>query len=77
MTRHEVADCIESFLNATGGPWDWDDFIHATIDDPDLTAIQTRCAKLPEEFPPTEPNHYCSAEGFEVLREFVQDLRRN
>ncbi len=77
MTRTEVADVIESFLDGSCGRWDWDDFLHTKLNDSELERIQIRCANLPQEFPPTEQGHYCDAEGFLVLRKMVGDLRRS
>jgi hypothetical protein len=30
-TPNEIAGIIEHFLDGTGGPWDWDDFISCPI----------------------------------------------
>ena len=77
MTKTEIADLIESFLDGSCGDWDWDDFIHTRLNDPELENIQRRCDRLPLEFPPTERGHYCGAEGVEVLKKMVEDLRRS
>ena len=72
----EVASIIEAFLNGTGGPYDWDDFLsRGSIANPELEAIRARCASLPDEFPPTERGHYCSEAGFEVMRGLATRLR--
>ena len=31
MTRQQVADAIEHFLDGTGGKWDWDDLCSSQI----------------------------------------------
>ena len=77
MTKTEIANLIESFLDGSCGEWDWDDFIHTKLNTPELEEIQKRCAYLPQEFPPMERGHYCGAEGFEVLKKMVNDLRRS
>ena len=75
-TRAEIADTIQSFVDGTGGPWDWDDFIcGGSIEDPTLEAIRDRCASLSQEFPPLQPGHYCSDAGVEVMRGFIRRLR--
>jgi hypothetical protein len=72
----EVASIIESFLNDTGGPYDWDDFVcGGNVANPELEAIRARCASLPDEFPPTSSGHYCSEAGFEVMRGLAARLR--
>ena len=77
LTREEVASEIETFLDGSGGTWDWDDFLSIKISDPELEAIRQRCADLPYEFPPREAGHYCSPEGAKVLRSIVRELRRD
>jgi hypothetical protein len=77
MTRADVAKTIEDFLAGTGQPWDWDDFTSVHISDPNLEAIRKRCAQLDLEFPPEKTGHYCGPAGFEVLRQFVRELRAN
>jgi hypothetical protein len=74
LTREEVADIIEAFLNGTGGRWDWDDFCSIRIKDPDLDAIRRRCADLHEEDP--YPAQYCGPAGVEIVRGFVAALRK-
>ena len=72
----EVASILEAFLNDTGGPYDWDDFVcGGSIANPELEAIRARCASLPDEFPPTSSGHYCSEAGFEVMRGLTARLR--
>ena len=72
----EVATYIERSLEGTGGEWDWDDFTSVPIRDPELEKIRLRCLGLDREFPPTEAGAYCSSEGFAVLREMLEQLRR-
>jgi hypothetical protein len=75
MSREQVAAEIEAFLNDTGGPWDWDDFISISLKDPELELIRCRCAGRPEEFPATAPGHDCGPEGVAVLSSIVRNLR--
>lgn len=76
MTKREIADLIESFLDGSCGEWDWDDFMNERLSDPELKEIQVRCASVPQEYPPTERGHYCGPEGLKVLKQMVTDLRR-
>jgi hypothetical protein len=71
-----VADEIDAFLNASGGAQDWSDFCTFTIADPELDEIRARCARLCLEFPPGPSGGYCNEEGLEVLRGYVEYLRR-
>ncbi len=75
LSREEVADEIEAFLNGSGGAHDWSDFCTFTISDPELDKIRARCAQLREEFPPDPSGGYCNEEGLVVLREYVKFLR--
>lgn len=42
----EVLRYLRDFLNGTGGPWDWDDFISIPIADPRLEDLRERAAAL-------------------------------
>ncbi len=75
MRKEEVADLIDSFLDGSCGEWDWDDFMYAKLDDPELKDVQARCAGLPEAYPPGHPGEYCGAEGLEVMRGIAARLR--
>jgi hypothetical protein len=39
------------FIEGTGGPWDWDDFVSIPIADPRLEAIRKRASKFPDVGP--------------------------
>lgn len=72
----EVAEALEAFLNGAGHDRAWDEFLGEPIDDPALDAIRIRCARLPEEFPPTERGQFCSAAGIDVVRGYLRQLSR-
>ena len=76
MTRTEIADLIQSFLDGSCSEWDWDDFLHTPLNDPEFQAVQNQCAALPLDYPPTESGHYTNSEGTEVLKNIVSHLRR-
>jgi hypothetical protein len=75
MSRGEVADTIERFVEGIYRKWEWDDFCSFPIVDPELDLIRARCVSLPQEYPPTEKGHYCSHAGLEVMRQIVLELR--
>ena len=75
MTKKEIADLIEAFIDGRSGDWDWDDFISIKQSDPEIESIRSKCAKLPEKFPPTVKGHYCAPDGFIELKGMVKELR--
>ena len=77
MSYAEVADTLEAFVNGTGGQWDWDNYISATLfDDPYLQEVQRRMIYLSDEYPAPKGQGYCSPDGLAVIKRYVVDLRR-
>jgi hypothetical protein len=77
MSYTEVADTLENFANGTGGPWDWDNYMSATVfHDAYLEEIQLRMVHLSDEFPAPKGQGFCSSDGIEVIRDYVRELRR-
>jgi hypothetical protein len=74
-TVSEVREYLEQFLSGEGSPYDWDDFLSISIKDPYLESIKRRAHGLQGRFPPTEPGHWCSAEGEEILRGLIAELK--
>jgi hypothetical protein len=77
LSREEVADTIETFVNGMGAECDWDDFISIRIKDPELEAVRMRCALMRDEFPPVHARQFCSEVGLETMRRIVANLRAN
>jgi hypothetical protein len=75
MTLEEAADSIDKFVNHTGGPWDWDDFISIRQKDAELEAVRLKCVSVADDFPSTDRRSYCSDAGFDALRDLLKDLR--
>jgi hypothetical protein len=75
MTKLEVANLVESFVNGTCGPWEWDDFVSMKHEDPGIEAISLHCGRIPEQFPSSQENHYCSEEGVAALKQIALLLR--
>ena len=74
MTLEEAVDSIEKFVNHTGSPWDWDDFISVRQKDPEHEAVRMKCVSA-DDFPSTDRRRYCSDAGFDALRDLLTDLR--
>ncbi len=75
LTDEQVYEAIESLINGKGEAWDWDDFLHAPINDPYLKKIQQKCLDLPDEYPRKNSNKYCGEEGFKILQHLSADLK--
>jgi hypothetical protein len=75
-TPADVRRTIEGFLADTLKPWDWDDFLCSPLKNPRLDAIARHCGRLPDEYPPQAPGAFCGPGGLEVLRGYVEELRR-
>ncbi len=74
-TRLEVSDILERFLEGKSNKYEWDDFLCSPIRDRFLEDIRLKCADLRSEFPDKNSEKYCSEEGNEIMRKFVQRLR--
>jgi hypothetical protein len=75
--RKLAVKSILDFLDGTGGPWDWDDFISIPSGFADLDDLREFCARLPETHPPTTKGWYCSETGLRLLRSRLNDLVRD
>lgn len=76
LTSQEVAQILEGFLDGRGSPFAWDDYtLGMSFEDKHLEEIQIRCAGLTREFPPNNPNEYCNAQGRDVIRQYIKQLR--
>jgi hypothetical protein len=75
-TYLNVAKILEDFAEGTGGRWDWDDFTSAMSypDDLYLQQVQETMINLNTKFP-SGGRGYCGADGIEVIRNYVRDLR--
>jgi hypothetical protein len=76
-TYLDVASILESFVEGTGGQWDWDAYITSmTFDDPYLREVQMRMIHLSDEFPVKKGMGYCGPQGLQVIRDYANELRR-
>ncbi|MCY3003029.1 MAG: hypothetical protein NTV21_14600 [Planctomycetota bacterium] len=75
MSREEVAQCIQDFLEGTGGAYDWDDFTSSEFRDPELESVRKQCIDVYTSFPAANGEGYCNAEGLAELRRLLALLR--
>ena len=76
LSKHEVANTLERFINGSGDEWEWDDFINgSTLLDEFLESIRIQCQQLPSTHPPLEGQGYCSAQGVQTMKQLVVKLR--
>ena len=75
LTKEEVVNIIEDFINDRGGQWDWDDFISIKLRDPELERIRLICVELPDKYPPTGKRQYCNLQGMELLKDIIVNLK--
>ncbi len=76
MTREEVADLIDRFLDGTCGPYDWDDFTSVRLGDPELEVARQACVEVNWKYPSGRSTGYRSAEGRAELRSIAAELRK-
>jgi hypothetical protein len=72
--REYAIRSIRDFLEGTGRPMDWDDFISIPLGFADLEDLRKFCSELWETHPPAEKGWYCNAAGLGLLRERLNDL---
>jgi len=78
LINQEVAQILEDFLLGRGRPLAWDGFtLGMSFDNEDHEKIRIRCLRLSEEFPPENPNEYCSEQGRNVIRDYIKQLRES
>lgn len=75
-TESYVIRTIKEFLDGTGGPWDWDDFISFRTGYPEWDAVQKFCLSLPNNYPPTEKG-WCNEDGIRELQLKLDQLQGN
>jgi len=76
LTKQDVAQILEDFLEGKGSPWAWDDYTQGmSFADPHLEQIRVRFARLSQEFPPDRPSEYCNEKGRKVIQSYIQELR--
>jgi hypothetical protein len=74
-TNHEVSNIIQRFVDGTGDKWEWDDFCSVPMENPDLEMTRGKCINLCFTHPASDKQHFCDADGIQLLLEMVQSLR--
>jgi hypothetical protein len=76
MTKVQLANLLEGFVNGTCGDWEWDEFLFSNPTDPEIETIRQHCERLDIEYPPSRSGEFCNDEGAEVLLNYARKLRR-
>lgn len=74
-TRTETLQLIESFIDGSCAPRDWDDFTSSPQKNSVIEAFRLRLAALHETHPSENPREYCSEEGTDIMRDIAAQLR--
>jgi hypothetical protein len=76
LSKQQVAQILEDFLEGRGSRWARDDCtLGMSFEDKYLEEIRQRCIGFSREFPPGNPNEYCNEQGFAVIRDYNNQLR--
>lgn len=67
----ELALAIETFLDGSGGPYDWDDALQGE----ELKDVKDFCVSIQLLYPSVERGSYTSDEGEKVLSRLAIELR--
>jgi hypothetical protein len=73
--RKEVAATIESFLDGSCRPYDWDDLISIPRSDATFDVVCRYCASTSDLYPTPKTTEWCSDQGATKLRELAALLR--
>lgn len=73
----DAARTIRSFLNGTGGQWDWDDFLSIPCrSHKGLEAIRAYANHIYDKYPAGRSGAYCNDEGLAELARIAEMLER-
>jgi hypothetical protein len=76
LSREEVAQILENFLEGKGRPLEWDGFtLGMSFEDEFLEKIRKRCAGMSQEFPSNNSHEYCNEQGRDFIRGYIKQLR--
>jgi hypothetical protein len=72
----DAAELIESFVNGTCGPYDWDDFLNGSKKDTRLQEIREECERVEIDHPARTEHEWCNDGGAQALLAIAARLRR-
>ena len=69
-SKEDVVKYLQSFLNGTEGPWDYDDFVSIPIQDPALDSMRERVLTVntEDEYPPS------TEAGRKIIQQLLTEL---
>jgi hypothetical protein len=76
LTAAQVAELIDKFVDGSGGPYDWDDYINIPSRNAALEQIRRDCEEVSERFPPETKTEWCSPAGGAELKRLAQKARQ-
>jgi hypothetical protein len=71
----DAAKVIESFVDGTCGPYDWDDFLNCSKRDAELQKIREECERVEIDYPARDKHEWCNDGGCRALMEIAARLR--
>lgn len=77
ISKKEILEILENFVSGKGNPWDWDDFLSTTGYTPEIEKIRRECISLPDKYPPTQKGFYCNEDGLKIIKQIIQELKKN
>ena len=76
LTRSQVADIIQTFIDGSGDEDNWNRFINVQMKNRQLEEIRRRCVTLKQQFSPTAESKRVGPEGYKLMRQIAIDLRQ-
>lgn len=71
----DAAKVIESFVDGTCDPYDWDDFLNGSARNAELQKIREECERVEIDYPARNKHEWCNDEGGRALMQIATRLR--
>ncbi len=75
MTKLELAQLLESFIDGTCGRWDWDDFTSIRQKDAEMEKLRLELSSFDEKYPRRVETEFCNSEGRDEMLRIAKLLR--
>lgn len=75
MTKLELAQLLESFIDGTCGRWEWDDFTSIRQKDPEIEKWRQELTLFDEKYPRRVATEFCNSEGSDEMLRIAKLLR--